>query len=494
MELLNNKLSTFQGDRDKIVSVVYKYHKELDFISNTYINYIPCFKSLNPNKPILIISLIHKKTFLVKAWLIKKIGVSCILWWIFGFNPQIERKIHQSYSVSLYGEYLDTKFPITRINTIDDLLKYAITTRSLKEWPSRKSTSWITLEYLHKNGNFDNLSSSIGSGIAKTKAIAIAKSVSEVLERFSAWVISKSIANIEPCHEIVKLMMWSYELKKSDKLFPIAHIINKKITTIPGNLLFFPYDHNLVWDASSNGMSCHITKAKALENALFELIERDAFALSWLLRSGISHLQKNRKIKNLIKKYKLDKYNVELFVMHFDNPIPVVLSITKEGKKISTSMGIWYNLDQAIEKSLSESGQFSEQNMQTESELQPEDNDIQTHIKHYLNEDNYYKVAWFYDLPSVSVIQAKDLFQSIKNDKELIVYYDYIWTNLYSFQYKNPLLSYHKRYCMRVISDNLLHIWFWENVPSSILNSDRLKLRKDKLNVQSLNTEIHPFG
>ncbi len=67
MELLNNKLSTFQGDRDKIVSVVYKYHKELDFISNTYINYIPCFKSLNPNKPILIISLIHKKTFLVKA-------------------------------------------------------------------------------------------------------------------------------------------------------------------------------------------------------------------------------------------------------------------------------------------------------------------------------------------------------------------------------------------------------------------------------------------
>jgi ribosomal protein S12 methylthiotransferase accessory factor YcaO len=80
-------------------------------------------------------------------------------------------------------------------------------------------------------------------------------------------------------------MMGSYELQKSDKLFPIVHIVSKNTTAVPGNLLFYPYDPHPVWDASSNGMSCHITKAKALENALFELIERDAFALSWLLKS-----------------------------------------------------------------------------------------------------------------------------------------------------------------------------------------------------------------
>jgi hypothetical protein len=62
--------------------------------------------------------------------------------------------------------------------------------------------------------------------------------------------------------------------------------------------------------------------------------------------------------------------------------------------------------------------------MQTESELQPEDNDIQTHIKHYLNEDNYHKVAWFYDLPTISIAQAQYLFQSTKNSKQLIAYYD----------------------------------------------------------------------
>jgi hypothetical protein len=52
---------------------------------------------------------------------------------MFGFNPKVERKVHQNYSISLYGESLDTKIPVIKINTIDDLAKYSIITKSIKE-------------------------------------------------------------------------------------------------------------------------------------------------------------------------------------------------------------------------------------------------------------------------------------------------------------------------------------------------------------------------
>jgi len=61
-----------------------------------------------------------------------------------------------------------------------------------------------------------------------------------------------------------------------------------------------------------------------------------------------------------------------------------------------------------------------------EPELKPEDDLIQLHLKHYINENNFTKVAWYYDLPLISISEAGKLFIPIKNSKQLIAYYDLI--------------------------------------------------------------------
>lgn len=493
MELKDDKITTFQGNWDQIIWVILKHYTQHPDLTNTYINYIPCFSLLNKNKPVFIISLIHKKKFILNSAILKKYSTSQCVAWLLWCTGKILDKIYETYDINLYWYLELPKFPVIHIKSKEDLYKYCIHTNYTHEWASRKSTSRISLQYLKHTHNL--ISSSVWSGIAPTKKLAIAKSISEVLERFSAWIAPKNEAPtlMSLNTQITKLLMGSYTISKSDKLFPITHLVTQEVSAIPWNLLFYPYDHNSVWNASSNGMSVHISKQQTIEGWLFELIERDAFVLSWLLRKWIYRLQKNKTIDRLVHKFWLNIYDLQLFVLHFDNPIPIVLSITKDGKKISTSLGVWYTLHEAISKSLSESGQFGKQNIETEIELQPDDSLIKMHIKHYVDENNFDKASWYYDLPLLSLVQAKKLYQPIKNSKQVIRYYDSIGTNLYSYQYKNPILSYYKRYCMRVISDNLLHIWFWEDVPTSILNSDRLKFRKEKLNVQFLNTEVHPF-
>lgn len=496
LELSWGKLTSVKGDRDQIIAVIQKRYMLLSPVINTYVNYVPCFKKIDKQRALQIVSIIHKKIFIVDSSLLKLLKPAQIVWRLLWFNSGLLAKIHQEHDIVLYGEANIPDYSKVKIKTKDDLKKYCIYTTPYKEWAMWKSNSAITLEWFYDWNNLHVISDSSWSGTSSSKSIAIKKSVSEVLERFSAGIVpDKASANKLPLNDkLIQLFMWNRRLKEEDRVFPITHLVSKQKYSSPWNLLFYPYLLDQSRNASSNGMSCHITKTLAIENGLFELIERDAYVLSRLLKSWIHRIEKNKKVEKLIEKLNLQKHDVQLFVIHFDNPIPVVLSVIRDGQKISTSLGIGYDIEYAMHKSLSESSQFSLRNIELDPELKPTDDLIQMHLKHYVKEENFYKVAWFYEVPSLSITQAKDLFQPIKNSKELIAYYDSIWTNLYSYQYENPILTYYKRYCMRVISDNLLHIWFWENVPSSILNSERLKLRKEKLSVQSLNTEIHPFG
>lgn len=496
-EISWEKITNFEWNRDEIHNVVEKNYVVHDFLENTYINYLPCFNKYNWTKALTIISLTHKKVFVVNRSLSNKLSASTVVWRLLGFSPYFLKKIHKEYSIVLYDKLAIPWFKTVKITNMEDLYRHCIWLRIRKENDFWKSTARLTLEYMYqKKRGFEGIKSSIWSGISSLKKIAIAKSISEALERFSAGVVPKEnrIDNLQISKSISEFFVWKHPTKKHDKLFPIVHLINKQKLLVAWNLLFYPYEPDPNRNASSNGMSCHITRSLAIENGLFELIERDAFVLSWLLKSWIYCIKKTKKIENLIQKFDLQNYDVQLFVMHFDNPVPVVLCIVKDWQKISTSLGIGYTLNDAINKSLNESGQFWKQNIEIDPDFKSDDSLIELHIKHYVDESNYHKISWYYSLPLISISQAQDLFKPIRNDKELIGYYDSIWTNLYSYEYKNPILTYYKRHCMRVISDNLLHIWFWEGIPSSILNSDRLRYRKEKLSIQSLNTEIHPFG
>jgi|GEM_PF-3272009 len=62
------------------------------------------------------------------------------------------------------------------------------------------------------------------------------------------------------------------------------------------------------------------------------------------------------------------------------------------------------------------------------------------------------------------------------------------------FYYKNILNSAFKRHTIRIISDKLLPIYFGSLIPESILFSERLTYRKNKLKINIINQNIHPLG
>jgi len=47
MELSETKIFNIKGNQDQIIAVIQKRYTFCGFISNTYINYIPCFKEID---------------------------------------------------------------------------------------------------------------------------------------------------------------------------------------------------------------------------------------------------------------------------------------------------------------------------------------------------------------------------------------------------------------------------------------------------------------
>ncbi len=495
IELSDRKFIAINGDFDSILDIINKKYKWLH-LPNMYVNYIPCFDKIAFNIPMIVLSTLHQKIFIVNQDLFKKNKPNDILWRLIWFNGDIINKINRKYDISLYGNsWFFSKFQNISINNKNDLIAHSIYIDTYKEWNLWKSNSLISLQYLHSNNNIA-LSESAWSWVSKIKEASVQKSLSEVLERFSAWIVpSVSISeDIAIAKNIIELYIWKFALQEAYDLYDIIDLYTKNNYRIPWDLLFYPYPYKQYINTSSNGMACHISYTLAIENALFELIERDTFVLSWLLKSGIYIINKNAKISARIKKYNLAEFDVQLFILKLDNPIPVVLCIVRKNSKISTSLGAHYSLDMAIKKSLMESWQFNIENILSNWSNNNKDDMIYMHLEYYLDDNNFNKIEWYFGLPWIDYKHARWLFPLYTSAKKIITHYYKLWINIYCYKYKNPILKVFKRYCVRVISDNLLYIWFGKKVPDPILKSKRLKYRKKYFNVKSLNLEIHPFG
>lgn len=469
--------------------------------NNTFIAFYP-IGNVDTTVDIKIISHVHKKTFIINSSLVIHLWLQAILFYLFAFNKNLYETIATSYTsnCTFWWDASLLQFVDIYISDLNQLIKESIVVHHQKDWKFWKWSAALSLQPIieEKYKNIELLETS-GNGISLFPKVAKEKAISEAIERLSSWYfwtwkLSSEKLLLED--NIMRLYLWaSYKHKKKYWWYPIQSLYDSSIKYVPWVLLFYPFYDCPFWNGNSNWVSCHFTLELALENALLEVIERDAYALWRLLRSWSIKIIPNKKITNIIKDYTFSDYEIDLFLLYFDNPIPVVLSIARSNKKVVMSLVCWYTLVDAIKKSLSETGQFAKEHLMVGSEPQESDHIIQLHIKHYVDERNFDKMSRVYESDQRSIQECEEMFSSYKiwNCKDLLSHFHQNQTQLYLYEYTNNILSVFGRKCVRVISDNHIPIRFGYNMPSSIRFSHRVLSWQEKLWVNKLNDHIHPF-
>jgi len=94
-------------------------------------------------------------------------------------------------------------------------------------------------------------------------------------------------------------------------------------------------ESKLCYQASSSGVAAHFDKEIAIDTALYELIERDAFSVTWYSKrrvNSINHECLPLDLRDRISEWKRLGYNVSILDLTLDGP-PVVLAIIWSRKK-----------------------------------------------------------------------------------------------------------------------------------------------------------------
>lgn len=261
-----------------------------------------------------------------------------------------------------------------------------------------KIVNWVSIkEYCHRSYTMPRFTASaqftkksesgsgsryIGKSFATglTTAEASLKAIVEAIERYSCAVPR------------VDAIARASEMKKSDFLDPYLiapfdkeqcnlldiepfnndtewqWINGKRMSTgkdlfIPIDLVFYPLQpnnlgRNLCYRANSSGVSAHFDYEKAIENALFELIERDAIALTWLTGRKVTAIPleyASNEIRDRISFWQRQGRKIKLLNLTIDS-LPVVMSVIDSPKYpcIVTGAAAATSFSEAITKSFNE--------------------------------------------------------------------------------------------------------------------------------------------
>ncbi|MCS6982596.1 MAG: YcaO-like family protein [Candidatus Absconditabacterales bacterium] len=485
------------GDFEKIYAVIQKKYTQIEEKLPDYINFMATKNHGDINKDIIIASYIHNKIFHISRGLVKQIGIQSLMLYLFCMDEKKYVLIKNNPKCSIYFSF-DIINETIIIDSLDDVLFHSLLVGSKKignYWKGFCQTPLGT-SILQEN-RYNDFLEATGSGLAKTQEIAIEKAKSESLERMVAGYCGKtSLFDHNKIHQNTLDLFFGkgFDYKKLDiDWFEGYSLFSQKKYLFPGNILFYPYYHNAHWNANSNGMACHITHDDAIENALHELIERDAFALFWLCKSRGKKIIPNNIIMKMIQEQTYEDYETHLFLLTYDHPIPVVLTVIKRNQSIVCSMGTGYTLMSAIQRSLEESGQFAVEHLNYSSNQKDDDLIVEMHIKHYLKSENFKEVAWIFDIDLITIEEGEKQY-NCSTMSELLLFYQNKGYDIFCYDYNAKILEIHKRYCVRIMTNALIPFWFGNKTFQPIHQSDRIIEALKKIGKNETNKSIHPFG
>ncbi len=365
-------------------------------------------------------------------------------------------------------------------------------------------TFWINhWHYLFSDAD---LNYSTGFDISDSK-VAKAKAFCEGIERFNSWYFSSDILWDDLLVSIDKDMsekiLWysipEDVLGRVHKFWVMYEIKTMNDTSIhrfknpnkiPHELLYYPSipEEERFYFASSNWIWAGRTYEESLMWWIFELSERDSLMLTWLLKLSPDIIDIKSLPKYLIERVedieRIGWWRVYIYDISYDKWFPHVLVIQK--KENGWHYWVWasagFILENVIEKALSEAS-VSSIYWSEESEKIYSFNDVKNVKDHkifYEQGDNCEKYLsfLFQDESRVNFQQLKNW--GIKNYNIGLLLSDLTNNVGWRFYIADFTTEYSKKlgiYVTRVLSENLVPIWFWSWWKIPYLK-DRLRLSK----------------
>jgi ribosomal protein S12 methylthiotransferase accessory factor len=167
-------------------------------------------------------------------------------------------------------------------------------------------------------------------------------------------------------------------------------------------LYYTPITHDdHLFSGTSNGLACGNTREMALKNALLEVIERDAFLITWFCKLPMPKIEldsiSNLSTKRLIEGYERRGVKVHVNALMLDTKIPTFMATaidtSENGPSAVVGLSADPNVEAGILKSILEIGQ------------------LRPHLKRQMRASSYIEsMKKFESLENVKTIEDHELF------------------------------------------------------------------------------------
>ena len=290
-----------------------------------------------------------------------------------------------------------------------------------------------------------------GSGMSTCKETALAKAIGEAIERYCSAIYQKEVfpyfsgskapfectpAHFWNVHSDEQFLHPQFPFKRFDENAPLRWVLAREMTTntscfIPAQAVYIPYytrdDHlpeTFIGQVISTGLACHESFNKAAISGICEVIERDAFTMTWQrglapTRINISTLPSaNQRLLDLLIS---PTSQVDIFNITMDSGIPTIFSTYRSSKENAPALVVAaatdLNPEEAVRKCLEElahTRRFCQFLLNTSPSLQKDNSfeNIRTqadHLKFWCDHENSLLASFLFK--SVKTVN----FQDIKN-------------------------------------------------------------------------------
>jgi ribosomal protein S12 methylthiotransferase accessory factor len=224
-----------------------------------------------------------------------------------------------------------------------------------------------------------------GSGVSTEREIAMAKAIGEAVERYCATIYDARdfpLVSFEsapfPCVPPGEFALYSQE-QYAQENFPYvpfenntpvrwapAHdLTNGKTCHVPVPMIFLSYRYENgeqpIAQSVSTGLACHVNPNQAAVSAICEVIERDAFTITWqarLARPQIRLRTLSDSNSDLVKRFERAGSTVTLLHLAMDHGVCTVLAVLRSQSHESPPLVFAASTDldpeRAVRKSLEE--------------------------------------------------------------------------------------------------------------------------------------------
>lgn len=227
----------------------------------------------------------------------------------------------------------------------------------------------------------------VGGGVSIHRSQAMAKAIGEAIERYCSAIydpLEMPLFSYDtapfPSTDPSEFALYRKEQFNSDNFYFVPFdrstqvrwtsaydLLSYEETYIPASMIYVPYHYEIstgegpIVQPISTGLACHSNVFKATISAICEVIERDAFMITWLAmlsRSKIIIESLSDANTDLVNRFTKANYSITIFDITTDIGVPTILSVAKSNSPelppLAFAASTALNPEEAVRKSLEE--------------------------------------------------------------------------------------------------------------------------------------------